>query len=73
MNLTIITRSIGALNGASQSAMDLILACNQIQKKLNIIYQSKSRFPKKIDNYSFKNINIYRSARNSTFNKKMVR
>ena len=71
MNLTIITRSIGALNGASQSAMDLILACNQIQKNLNIIYQSKSRFPKKIDNYSFKNINIYRSARNSTFNKKI--
>ena len=43
MNIMIIASSLGALNGASQSAMDLILASNQTNKYLSIIYNGYKR------------------------------
>ena len=56
MNCTIITPSMGALNGASQSAVDLALACAQTYENLSIIYKHKSKIPETIDGYSFKSI-----------------
>ena len=64
MNCTIITPSMGALNGASQSAVDLALACAQTYENLSIIYKHKSKIPETIDGYSFKSIEAYQAARN---------
>ena len=60
MNIMIITSSLGALNGASQSAMDLILACNQSKERLSIIYNGYKKIPKSIDGYYFKKLNFYK-------------
>ena len=62
MNWTIITPSFGSLNGASQSALDLILSTKINIKNLSVIYKFRSKLPKKIDNHNFKNIKIYRAA-----------
>ena len=56
MDCTIITTSIGSYGGASKSAMDVILACSQNIKKINVIYIHKSKFKKNIDGYDVKNL-----------------
>ena len=67
MYWTIITPSFGSLNGASQSALDLILASKINTKKLAVIYAYRSNLPNSLDNYNFNNIKIYKSASNMPF------
>ena len=49
MKLTVITKTIGALHGASQSGIDLILACNQTEHDVTVIHRYGSKIPNNID------------------------
>ena len=62
MHCTIMTPSIGSLNGASQSSMDLILACNQVNRFLSVIYLHSSKIPNNIDCHKLKDLKFYKSA-----------
>ena len=64
MKLTVITKTIGALHGASQSGIDLILACNQTEHDVTVIHRYGSKIPNNIDGYYFKKLKIYKAAKN---------
>ena len=67
MTLSIITSSLGATNGASQSALDVILACKQSFDNINVIYKNSSKLPQSLDDYSLNNISIYKTPKYMTF------
>ena len=71
MKITIITKTIGALHGASQSGVDLILACNQTINKVTVVHRYGSKLPNSIDNYKFKKLKVYKAAKNFTIQKKI--
>lgn len=68
MNITIISKTIGAPHGASQSGLDLVLACNQNNHKVTLIHKYGSKLPAKIDGHSLKNINVLKAPKNFTIN-----
>ena len=71
MNITIISKTIGAPYGASQSGLDLVLACNQSSHNVSLIHKYGSTFPKDIDGYSLKNIDVYKAPKNFKFQNKI--
>ena len=58
MNITIISKTIGAPHGASQSGMDLVLACNQNNHKVTLIHKYGNKLPNNIDGHSLKNMQL---------------
>lgn len=71
MNITIISKTIGAPHGASQSGMDLVLACNQNNHKVTLIHKYGNKLPNNIDDHSLKNIKVLKAPKNFAINNKI--
>lgn len=63
----LITKSIGSLDGASQSALDVLLALTQSSEIVNVITQKKSFIPNELDGYSIENIGTYKAPEFYTY------
>ncbi len=59
---TFVTKSFAAGNGASQSALDVVLALLQTGNRIGVIAQKKFSFPGNLDGYALGNIETYKTA-----------
>ena len=64
-----ITRSIGMPNGASQSALDVLVALSCLEYKINLIYVDSQKIPESLDGIRIKIENLYQSPTCKNFPK----